>query len=63
MGTEEKMTRRILHTATGLLLLLLSGATMASDLLDRIIAVVGQDVIMLSELRNEAAQPLGHTKK
>jgi len=58
MGTEEKMTRRILPTATGLLLLLLSGATFASELLDRIIAVVGQDVIMLSELRNKAQETL-----
>jgi len=49
---------RRLIPGLALLILLLSGTAHAVELLDRIVAVAGDDVVMLSELRDKARQLL-----
>jgi len=56
MDTAEKMIKKIAPLAFGLLLLFAAGNAAAAQLLDRIIAVVDQDVVMLSELRSKAQE-------
>ena len=63
MATEENMTKRIHYPAIGLILLLVTGIASGAQLLDRVIAVVGQDVIMLSELRGKAQETLAELQR
>ncbi len=63
MVTAEKMTKNTIPFACGLLLLLHAAVAPAEQLLDRIIAVVDQDVVMLSELRSKAQENLANLKR
>jgi len=61
-ATAEKMTRKYLLIA-GLIAWLASTSAIAAELLDRIIAVAGEDVVMLSELRSKAQQIVGELRQ
>lgn len=53
-ATAKTMTKRFLLSAGVSLLLLLAATPVTAQLLDRVVAIVGDDVIALSELRKEA---------
>ncbi len=60
MRTET--TDKFVQLFAALLLLLGATSLQAAELLDRIVAVVGEDVIMLSELRREAGTIFGELR-
>lgn len=57
------MTKRLFFSAFGLLALFASSIAISAELIDRIIAVVNQDVVMLSELRTEAQKSFAQLRQ
>lgn len=55
--------KRLRRALTATLLLSLSCTVSAADLVDRIVAVVGDDVVMLSELRSKAQEIFGELRR